>query len=256
MGKLVEKVAIITGGAGGLGKETAKSLLQEGAKVLIVDLFDEPLLKTKEELSKYGEILTVKADVSQESDVINYVKTAVDHWGKIDVFFNNAGIEGKYSSFVDTTVENFDKVMSVNVRGVFLGMKHVLPVMMAQKSGSIINTSSVAGLAGWGGITPYVASKHAVVGLTKNAALEAASANVRVNSIHPSPVNTRMMRSVEAGLLPGEAEAAKEAITKEIPIGRYGEPIDIAKLVLFLASDDSSFITGSQYRIDGGIGAK
>ena len=194
MGKLVQKVAIITGGAGGLGKETAKLLLQEGAKVLIVDLFDEPLLKTKEELSKYGEILTVKADVSQESDVINYVKTAVDHWGKIDVFFNNAGIEGIYSSFVDTTVENFDKVMSVNVRGVFLGMKHVLPVMMAQKSGSIINTSSVAGLAGWGGITPYVASKHAVVGLTKNAALEAASANVRVNSIHPSPVNTRMMR--------------------------------------------------------------
>lgn len=256
MGKLVQKVAIITGGAGGLGKETAKLLLQEGAKVLIVDLFDEPLLKTKEELSKYGEILTVKADVSQESDVINYVKTAVDHWGKIDVFFNNAGIEGIYSSFVDTTVENFDKVMSVNVRGVFLGMKHVLPVMMAQKSGSIINTSSVAGLAGWGGITPYVASKHAVVGLTKNAALEAASANVRVNSIHPSPVNTKMMRSVEAGLLPGEAEAAKEAITKEIPIGRYGEPIDIAKLVLFLASDDSSFITGSQYRIDGGIGAK
>ncbi|MBM4765420.1 glucose 1-dehydrogenase [Bacillus sp. B15-48] len=256
MAKLDEKVAIITGGAGGLGKETAKLFLQEGAKVLIVDLFDEPLLNTKEELSKYGEIMTVKADVSQESDVINYVKTAINHWGKIDVFFNNAGIEGKHSSFVDTTVENFDQVMSVNVRGVFLGIKHVLAVMMAQKSGSIINTSSVAGLAGWGGITPYVASKHAVVGLTKNAALEAASANVRVNSIHPSPVNTRMMRAVEEGLIPGGAEAAKEAITKEIPIGRYGEPIDIANLVLFLASDDSSFITGTQYRIDGGIGAK
>ena len=146
--------------------------------------------------------------------------------------------------------------MNVNVRGVFLGIKHVLPVMMAQKSGSIINTSSVAGLMGWNGITPYVASKHAVIGLTKNAALEAASANVRVNSIHPSPVNTRMMRSVEAGLMPGEAEAAKEAITKEIPIGRYGEPVDVAKLVLFLASEDSTFITGSQYRVDGGIGAK
>ena len=111
----------------------------------------------------------------------------------------------------------------------------------------------MAGLAGWGGITPYVASKHAVIGLTKNAALEAASSNVRVNSIHPSPVNTRMMRSLEAGLSPGHAEAVKEAIAKEIPIGRYGEPIDIAKLALFLASDDSTFITGGQYRIDGGI---
>ena len=256
MTRLEGKVAIVTGGAGGLGKETAKLFLQEGAKVLIVDLFDEPLLKTKEELSKYGEITTAKADVSQESDTINYVKTAVDHWGKIDVFFNNAGIEGKITSFVETTVENFDQVMNVNVRGVFLGLKHVLPVMMAQKSGSIINTSSVAGFMGWYGITPYVASKHAVIGLTKNAALEAASANVRVNSIHPAPVNTRMMRSLEAGLSPGEAEAAKEAITKEIPIGRYGEAIDVAKLVLFLASDDSTFITGSQYRIDGGIGAK
>lgn len=256
MTRLDGKVAVVTGGAGGLGKETAKLFLQEGAKVLLVDLSEEALLKTKEELNDYGEIITVRADVSQESDTVNYVKTAVDHWGKIDVFFNNAGIEGEFSSFVETTVENFDQVMNVNVRGVFLGIKHVLPVMMAQKSGSIINTSSVAGLMGWNGITPYVASKHAVIGLTKNAALEAASANVRVNSIHPSPVNTRMMRSVEAGLMPGEAEAAKEAITKEIPIGRYGEPVDVAKLVLFLASEDSTFITGSQYRVDGGIGAK
>ena len=256
MTRLDGKVAVVTGGAGGLGKETAKLFLQEGAKVLLVDLSEEALLKTKEELNDYGEIITVRADVSQESDTVNYVKTAVDRLGKIDVFFNNAGIEGKFSSFVETTVENFDQVMNVNVRGVFLGIKNVLPVMMAQKSGSIINTSSVAGLMGWNGITPYVASKHAVIGLTKNAALEAASANVRVNSIHPSPVNTRMMRSVEAGLMPGEAEAAKEAITKEIPIGRYGEPVDVAKLVLFLASDDSTFITGSQYRVDGGIGAK
>ena len=140
--------------------------------------------------------------------------------------------------------------MSVNVRGVFLGMKHVLPVMMAQKSGSIINTSSVAGLAGWGGITPYVASKHAVVGLTKNAALEAASANVRVNSIHPSPVNTRMMRSLEAGF-----QVEQETLAQSIPLKRYGEATDIANLVLFLASDESTFITGAQYRVDGGMGA-
>lgn len=256
MNRLKGKVAVITGGAGGLGKETAKLFLQEGAKVVLVDLSEEPLFKAQEELSRFGEVVAVQADVTQESDTIHYVKTAVDHFGTIDVFFNNAGIEGVFSSFVDTTVENFDQVMRVNVRGVFLGIKHVLPVMMEQKSGSIINTSSVAGLMGWYGITPYVASKHAVIGLTKNAALEAAKFNVRVNSIHPAPVNTRMMRSVEEGFMPGEAEKAKEAITQEIPMGRYGEPIDVAHLVLFLASDESAFITGSQLRVDGGIGAK
>ncbi|MDR7240129.1 SDR family NAD(P)-dependent oxidoreductase [Neobacillus drentensis] len=256
MTKLVGKVAIVTGGAGGIGKETAKLFLQEGAKVLLVDLSDEALLRTKEELDNYGEIITVKADVSQESDTINYVKKAVEQFERIDIFFNNAGIEGRVAPLVEQTIEDFDKVMNVNVRGVFLGLKHVLPVMIKQGNGSIINTSSVAGLMGWAGITPYVASKHAVIGLTKNASLEAASANVRVNSIHPAPVNTRMMRSVEEGASPGSAEVAKDAITKDIPIGRYGETSDIAKLVLFLASDDSTFITGSQYRVDGGLGAK
>ncbi|MCM3588381.1 SDR family oxidoreductase [Mesobacillus maritimus] len=256
MTRLDGKVAIVTGGAGGIGKETAKLFLQEGAKVLLVDLSEESLLKTKEELDNYGEIMTVSSDVSHESDTVHYVKKAIEHFGKIDIFFNNAGIEGTVAPLVEQTVENFDKVMNVNVRGVFLGLKHVLPIMMKQGSGSIINTSSVAGFMGWAGITPYVASKHAVIGLTKNAALEAASANVRVNSIHPSPVNTRMMRFVEEGTSPGAAEVAKAAITKDIPLGRYGETSDIAKLVLFLASDESSFITGSQYRIDGGIGAK
>ena len=184
------------------------------------------------------------------------MKAAVDHFGRIDIFFNNAGIEGKVAPLVEQTLEDFEKVMNVNVRGVFLGLKHVLPLMMKQGSGSIINTSSVAGLAGWPGITPYVASKHAVVGLTKNAALEAASANVRVNSIHPSPVNTRMMRTIEAGAGKGSTEDAKETISQDIPLGRYGEVSDIANLVLFLASDESTFITGCQYRVDGGIGAK
>lgn len=256
MGKLDGKVAVITGGASGIGMETAKLFLNEGAKVLIVDLFDDALSEAKGKLKQYGELLTIKADVSKEEDTRNYVKKAVDSWGKIDVFFNNAGIEGDFTPLVDTPLENFDKVIAVNLRGVFLGLKHVLPVMMEQKSGSVINTSSVAGLIGWSGITPYVASKHGVVGLTKNAALEAASSNVRVNSVHPSPVNTRMMRSIEEGQNPGKAEEAKKSITEQIPIGRYGESIEIAKLVLFLASDDSEFISGSQYRIDGGMAAK
>nr|WP_260048981.1 SDR family oxidoreductase [Oceanobacillus kimchii] len=136
------------------------------------------------------------------------------------------------------------------LRGVFLGLKYVLPVLTNQGYGSVINTSSVAGLAGSAGVAPYVTSKHAVVGLTKTAALEVASANVRVNSIHPSPVNIRMMRSLEEGLQADEA-----TMSKGIPLERYGEADDIAKLVLFLASDDSTFITGGQYRVDGGMGA-
>lgn len=127
--------------------------------------------------------------------------------------------------------------------------------MTKQRYGSIINTSSVAGLDGGPNMSPYIISKHAVVGLTKAAAIESASANVRVNSIHPSPVNTRMIQSLEAGFAPGNAEAAKAAFSSGIPLGRYGEPSDIANLVVFLASDDSSFITGVQYRIDGGMGA-
>ncbi|MEH7393554.1 SDR family NAD(P)-dependent oxidoreductase, partial [Bacillus sp. JJ1474] len=241
---------VITGGAGGIGKVVAERFLKEGAKVVLVDLFEESLLKAKDELASLGEVLTVQADVSKESDVENYVKKALEHFGKIDVFFNNAGIEGKVAPLVDQKIEDFDKVISVNVRGVFLGLKYVLPVMTKQGYGSVINTSSVAGLEGSPGVSPYIASKHAVVGLTKASAIEVANANVRVNSIHPSPVNTRMMRSLEDGL-----NVEQEDLAKAIPLGRYGEPSDIANLVLFLASDESSFITGVQYRVDGGMGA-
>jgi 3alpha(or 20beta)-hydroxysteroid dehydrogenase len=250
MDRLSGKVAIITGGAAGIGKVTAERFLKEGASVVLVDLFEESLAKTKDELSSFGEVLTVQADVSNESDVKNYVNTAIEHFGKIDVFFNNAGIEGKVAPIIEQKVEDFDKVLSVNVRGVFLGLKYVLAIMTKQGYGSVINNSSVSGLGGSPGVSPYIASKHAVVGLTKAAAIEVASANVRVNSIHPSPVNTRMMRSLEEGL-----DIKPEVLAKKIPLGRYGESSDIANLVLFLASDESSFITGVQYRVDGGMGA-
>ncbi|MDE5055510.1 SDR family oxidoreductase [Niallia taxi] len=255
MKRLENKVAIITGGAGGIGKESAKRFLEEGAKVVLVDLFQDSLDQTKAELDKLGEVITIQADVSQEEDVKNYVDKTVEKFGKIDVFFNNAGIEGKVAPITDQKVEDLDKVLAVNVRGVFLGLKHVLAVMKEQGYGSVINTSSVAGLSGSPNVTPYIASKHAVVGLTKATAVEVAPYKVRVNSIHPSPVNTRMMRSLEEGFAPGQAEAAKADMEKSIPLGRYGESEDISNLVLFLASDESSFITGVQYRVDGGMGA-
>lgn len=253
--RLENKVAIITGGAGGIGKVTAKLFLEEGAKVVLVDLFQESLDKTKEELNTYGEVMVVQADVSKEDDVKKYVDKTVEKFEKIDVFFNNAGIEGKVAPITEQKVEDLDKVLSVNVRGVFLGLKYVLAVMKEQGYGSVINTSSVAGLHGSPNVTPYIASKHAVVGLTKACAVEAAPYQVRVNSIHPSPVNTRMMRSLEEGFAPGNAEAVKADLANAIPLGRYGESEDISNLVLFLASDESAFITGGQYRADGGMGA-
>jgi len=250
MGKLSGKVAIITGATGEIGKGTAKKFLKEGAKVVLVDINEDALKKTKEELKLYGEIITVIADVSKEFDVKNYVNKCVEYFGRIDVFFNNAGIEGKVAPLVQQNVDDFDAVMNVNVRGVFLGLKYVLPNMIAQGCGSIINSSSVAGLDASPNISPYIASKHAVVGLTKSAAIESASANVRVNSIHPTAVDSRMMRSLEEGI-----GVKQETIAQGIPLGRYGTTYDIANLVLFLASDESTFITGVQYRIDGGKGA-
>lgn len=255
MKRLQDKVAIITGGSGGIGTETAARFLEEGASVVLVDIDDKGLEAAAKALGGGARVLTVKADVSNEEEVKRYVHATLERFGRIDVFFNNAGIEGKVAPLEEQDIEMFDKVMAINVRGAYLGLKHVLPHMYEAGAGSVINMSSVAGLNGSAGVLPYVTSKHAVTGMTKVAALEAARHNVRVSSVHPSPVNTRMMRSLESGFDPKDAEAARAAMEKAIPLGRYGESADIANLVLFLASDESRFITGAQYRIDGGMGA-
>ncbi|MFC5932217.1 SDR family oxidoreductase [Cryobacterium melibiosiphilum] len=246
---------LITGGAGAIGVATAEAFLRLGAKVALVDISQDALDAKKADLSPLGEVIAIQANVTDEADVARYVAETVSAFGTIDVFFNNAGIEGKVAAIVDTPIENLDSVLAVNVRGAFLGLKHVLPIMTKRGSGSIINTSSVSGLSGTPNLSPYVTSKHALVGLMKVAALEAAPSNVRVNSVHPSPVNTRMMRSLEAGFNPDDAEGAQAAFAKAIPLGRYGEAADIANLVVFLGSDESAFITGAQYRVDGGMGA-
>ena len=236
MKKLEDKVAIITGGSGSIGRITATLFLEEGASVLLVDINEESLKKTVQELGGKN-IAYCVADVSNSEDVQRYVAQAVEDFGKIDVFFNNAGIEGVVKPLVDYPEEMFDKVMAVNVKGVWLGNKYVLPKM--KDGGSIIISSSVSGLLGSPYVSAYITSKHACVGIMRASAVEAAPRKIRVNSVHPSPVNNRMMRSLEEGFSPGKGDAAKEQLESTIPLGRYAEPIEIAKLVLFLASDDS-----------------
>ncbi len=250
MGKLEKKVAIITGGAGSIGKITAKLFLDEGAKVMLVDLAEDALKNAVTELNNTNVKFCV-ADVSKAADVEHYVAETVKVFGKIDVFFNNAGIEGVVMPIIDYPEEMFDKVIAVNVRGVWLGNKYVLPQM--NDSGSIIITSSVAGLLGSPNVSAYITSKHASVGIMRATAVEAAPRKIRVNSVHPSPVDNRMMRSLEEGFLPGHGAEVKKQLELTIPLGRYAAPIDIARLVLFLASDDSQFITGTTQVVDGGI---
>ena len=251
MKRLENKTAIITGGAGSIGKTTAKLFLDEGAKVVLVDLKADALKQAADEIGGGENVGTCPADVTRSDDVRNYVAKAVEMFGKIDIFFNNAGIEGVVKPITDYPDETFDQVMAVNVRGVWLGCKYGLPEM--NDGGSMIITSSVSGINGSLDVSAYITSKHAVVGTMRAVALEAAPRKIRVNTIHPSPVDNRMMRSLEEGFAPGQAENAKKQLESTIPLGRYAEPSDIAQLVLWLASDDSRFITGTTQVIDGGL---
>ncbi len=253
MKQLENKVAIITGGAGSIGKTTAKLFLEEGAKVLLVDISETQLKEVVIDLSSKNVAYCV-ADVSKSIEVEGYVNEAVKLFGKIDVFFNNAGIEGVVKPIVDYPEDVFDKVIAVNVKGIWLGNKYVLPKM--NEGGSIIMTSSVAGILGFAGLGAYVTSKHAVVGIMRTTAIEAAPHNIRVNSVHPSPVNNRMMCSIEEGASAGHGEDVKKQFEATIPLKRYAEPIEIAQLVLFLASDNSQYITGTTQVIDGGMCAQ
>lgn len=253
MNRLQNKVTLITGGAGAIGAAVARLFLDEGAKVMLVDLTEDGLRKTANQLSGGENVAFCAADVTQAADVQRYVRATTEKWGKIDVFFNNAGIEGVVKPIGEYPEEIFDKVIAVNVKGVWLGCKYALPAM--NEGGSLILTSSVAGLAGTPNVSAYVTSKHAVVGLMKTLALEAAPRQIRVNTVHPSPVDNRMMRSLEEGFAPGAAAAAQKQFAAAIPLQRYASNDDVAQLVLFLASDDSKFLSAGQFPVDGGMGA-
>jgi NAD(P)-dependent dehydrogenase (short-subunit alcohol dehydrogenase family) len=250
MKKLMNKVAVITGGSGGIGMATARLFLEEGAKVMLVDL-DEKTLKEAVAKLNSKNVVYCAADVSTAKDVKRYVSETHSKLGPIDIFFNNAGIEGKTRPIAAYPEEVYDKVMAVNVKGVWLGCQEVLPVM--NNGGSMMITSSVAGLRGFANLGAYVASKHAVVGIMRVAALEFAEKGIRVNTIHPGPVNNRMMRAIEADMAPDNPEEVQKGFEATIPLGRYGENEEMAQLALFLASDDSKYITGTTQVIDGGM---
>jgi len=250
MEKLKDKVVIITGGAGGIGTATAKLFLAEGAKVMLVDVVEEELKKVANSFNS-GNIGYCVADVSSLKGTKNYVSETLKNFGGIDIFFNNAGIEGEFKSIQEYSEEAFDKLIAVNIKGVWLGCQQVIPKM--KDGGSVIITSSVAGLKGFKGLGAYVASKHAVIGIMRVAALEFADRNIRVNTIHPGPVNNRMMRSIESQISPDDPKEAQQGFENSIPFARYAESKEIAQVALFLASEESKYVTGTIQVVDGGM---
>jgi NAD(P)-dependent dehydrogenase (short-subunit alcohol dehydrogenase family) len=251
--RLKGKTAVITGGAGGIGLETAKIFLSEGAEgILLVDLNEDQLKDAAKSLESEN-VHYFAADVSKSDQVKAYTEKAIKEMGRIDVLFLNAGIEGVVKPLTEYPEEMYDKVLAVNVKGVWLGLKHAFPHMIENGGGSVIITSSVAGMMGTANVMAYVTSKHALNGTMRVAALEGAPHKIRVNSIHPSPVDNRMMRSLEEGFAPGGGEEAKKGFEQMIPLGRYATNDEIATVALFLASDESKFMTGAMVPVDGGL---
>ena len=247
------KIALITGGGGGIGRAAALGFAGRGARVVVVD-HDASAGQASADLVRQrgGDASFIQADVTKSAAVGAYVKATLDLHGRIDCFFNNAGIEGHVTSIEDYDEAMFDQVIAVNLKGVYLGMKHVLPAMLAQGSGTIVNTASIAGLVGAPGMAAYVASKHGVLGLTKVASNDVAGRGVRVNAICPGPVETRMMRSLEAQRNPANPDGVANLYRAGIPTGRYALPDQVANAVMYLCSDLSGDITGTHLVIDGG----
>lgn len=241
-----DKVAIVTGGSFGIGKATAILFAQRGAKVAVVDWKeDQEVLQDIQAAG--GEAIFIKCDVSKESEVRSMVEQTVDSFGRIDYAFNNAGIEGASAPTHETTEENFDNVIGVNLKGVWLCMKYEIPYMLQNGKGAIVNCSSIAGLIGFPNIPAYTASKHGVIGLTKTAALEYATSGIRVNAVCPGVIQTPMIdRFIEKNKTTREAMASGE------PVGRFGKPEEIAEAAIWLCSDASSFTTGHALVADGG----
>jgi NAD(P)-dependent dehydrogenase (short-subunit alcohol dehydrogenase family) len=250
--RLDGRTAVVTGAAGVIGTATIRLLAERGARIVAVDRKAQDLAEAIKGLPASAEALTIEADVTQEGEVAEYVRAAVDKFGTIDAFYNNAGIEGDVKPIQEYSLESFRRVLDVNVVGVFLGMKYVLPVMRKQNKGSIINTASIAGIMGSPHIAVYSASKHAVIGLTKSAAWECTGTGVRVNCVCPGLIDSRMLSTIMQGRNGGNAPMPTEKMVDRIPARRLGQASEVASIVAFLASDEASYVSGSAYTVDGG----
>ena len=247
------KVALITGGGGGIGQAAGLAFAQAGASVLVVDLNAEAAAATAAMIrSAGGAAESFSADVSRASEVQAYVARALETFGRLDFFFNNAGIEGVIAPTIDYPEEVFDRVLAVNLKGVFLGLKYVLPHLIQQGSGAVINMASVAGVVGSAGMSAYSASKHAIIGLTRTAAAEVARSGVRVNAVCASAVETRMINSLEKMINPENPQAVHAQFVARNPMGRYCQPEEVAQVVVYLASPAASFVNGIAMMVDGG----
>ena len=241
------KVAIVTGGASGIGQVTAKLYAALGAKVVVSDLHEQAGNDVITQIKQKGDdAIFIKADVSKPEDCDQLVSKTIEAYGRVDIAFNNAGISGEANPIDNMSIEGWNRIIAVNLNSVFYCMKYELQQMVKQGQGAIVNNSSILGSVGFANSAGYVAAKHGIVGLTKNAALEYSSKGIRVNSIGPAFINTPLL--TEAGI----DENAKKALVQLHPIGRLGESSEVAELVVWLSSDKASFVTGSYYSIDGG----
>lgn len=247
MEKIFEnKIALITGASFGIGKATAIAFARRGAKVVVADWLEEP--STLKEIEAEGRTtLFVKCDVSKSKDVSDLVNKAIKAFGRIDFAVNNAGIEGETAPTHECSEENWDKTLNINLKGVWLCMKHEINYMLKQRKGAIVNTASVAGLIGFPGLPAYVVSKHGIVGLTKTAALENAKTGIRINAVCPGVIRTAMIDRIT-----GKDKTVEKQYEDMEPVGRMGEPEEVAEAIVWLCSDSASFITGHALAVDGG----
>jgi NAD(P)-dependent dehydrogenase (short-subunit alcohol dehydrogenase family) len=250
---LAEKIAIVTGAARGIGAATVRLFVERGATVIASDNDAAPLETMVAGLPP-GRVLALAADVTEEAANARLVDTAVERFGRLDVAFLNAGVAGDLAPAHEYPAEVFERVMRVNSTAVFFGLKHAVRAMLAGNGGSIICTSSVQGLQACGYTIAYTASKHAVMGMVRTAALEYARHNIRVNAVNPGATDTDMMKYVHDALAPQDPESVRASFAEAVPMGRYARPDEIARMVAFLASDDSAYITGMPHVVAGGMG--